>query len=69
MSNKTNYTYYSQYLINYLRDTDNPLANDAEFIEARAELAAEEFDSNCLCGMEAFQAQEFAMEVLMAGFD
>ncbi len=69
MNNNIDFSYYSQYLINYLRDTDNPLANDAVFIEARAELAAKEFESNLSCGLEAFQAQEFAMEVLMAGFE
>ena len=69
MNRKIDISYYAQYLRNYLEDTNNPLASDTEFINARSELAAGEFESDCSCGLEAYQAQEFAMEVLMAGFE
>lgn len=66
---KVDSSYYSLYLLGYLKETENPLAEDAEFINARAELAGQEFENNRLLGLEAYQAEEFAMEVLMAGFE
>ena len=39
------FDYYYLYLQKFLRDTDNPLAEDEEFIIGRADLAGEEFET------------------------
>jgi len=66
---KVDFNYYALYLKKYLIDTDNPLADDAEFINDRADLAGQEYENNRLSGLEVFQAEELAMEVLMSGFE
>ena len=37
--------YYTTYLKAYLVDIDNPLKDDEDFIESRADTASEEYDS------------------------
>ena len=66
---KVDFNYYALYLIKYLVDNDDPRANDAEFINDRADLAGQEYETNRLSGLEVFQAEELAMEVLMAGLE
>ena len=66
---KVDFNYYALYLKKYLIDTDNPLADDAEFINERADLTGQEYENNRLSGLEVFQAEELAMEVLMSGFE
>ena len=66
---KVDFNYYALYLKKYLVDNDDPRANDAEFINDRADLAGQEYETNRLSGLEVFQAEELAMEVLMAGLE
>ena len=64
---KVDFNYYALYLKKYLVDNDDPRKDDAEFINDRADLAGQEYESNRLNGLEVFQAEELAMEVLMSG--
>ena len=64
---KVDFNYYALYLKKYLVDNDDPRADDAEFINDRADLAGQEYENNRLSGLEVFQAEELAMEVLMSG--
>ena len=66
---KVDFNYYALYLKKYLVDNDDPRANDAKFINDRADLAGQEYETNRLSGLEVFQAEELAMEVLMAGLE
>ena len=66
---KVDFNYYALYLKKYLVDNDDPRKDDAEFINDRADLAGQEYESNRLNGLEVFQAEELAMEVLMAGLE
>lgn len=66
---KIEFQYTRLYLKKYLVDNDDPRAHDAEFINDRADLAGQEYENNRLSGLEVFQAEELAMEVLMAGLD
>ena len=66
---KVDFNYYALYLKKYLVDNDDPRKDDAEFINDRADLAGQEFETNRLNGLEVFQAEELAMEVLMSGFE
>ena len=66
---KVDFNYYALYLKKYLVDNDDPRKDDAEFINDRADLAGQEYENNRLSGLEVFQAEELAMEVLMAGLD
>lgn len=66
---KVDFNYYALYLKKYLVDNDDPRANDTEFINDRADLAGQEYENNRLCGLEVFQAEELAMEVLMSGLE
>lgn len=61
--------YYALYLKKYLRDEDDPRANDEAFISERAESAAAHFEECRLQGMSVDQAQESAMSILMEGLD
>lgn len=56
--------YYALYLLKYLKDEEDPRAADTDFIEARADAAAIEYETRRLEGMSVFQAQECAMKVL-----
>ena len=42
---KVDFNYYALYLKKYLIDNDDPRANDAEFINDRADLAGQEFEN------------------------
>ena len=66
---KVDFNYYALYLKKYLVDNDDPRKDDAEFINDRADLAGQEYESNRLNGLEVFQAEELAMEVLMSGLE
>ena len=66
---KVDFNYYALYLKKYLVDNDDPRKDDAEFINDRADLAGLEYESNRLNGLEVFQAEELAMEVLMSGLE
>ena len=66
---KVDFNYYALYLKKYLVDNDDPRKDDAEFINDRADLAGQEFETNRLNGLEVFQAEELAMEVLMSGLE
>ena len=61
------FDYYSLYLLKFLQDTDNNLMNDKEFINGRADLAAEEYENIRRDGASVAVAQESAMAVLMNG--
>lgn len=61
--------YYALYLKRYLRDEDDPRANNEEFISGRADAAAAHFEECRLQGMSVDQAQESAMSMLMEGLD
>ena len=60
-------SYYGLYLLKHLRDTEDPRQHDAEFINRRADDAAETFTQERLAGATVFGAQEVAMHVLMEG--
>lgn len=57
--------YYALYLKKYLRDEEDPRANDEEFISGRADAAAANFEECRLQGMSVDQAQESAISLLM----
>lgn len=61
--------YYALYLKRYLRDEEDPRANDEEFISGRADAAAAHFEECRLQGMSVNQAQESAISILMEGLD
>lgn len=57
--------YYALYLKKYLRDEEDPRANDEESISGRADAAAAHFEECRLQGMSVDQAQESAISLLM----
>lgn len=72
MSNSSNQergdiSYFALYLRKYLYDQGDDRALDEEFINARADSAAEEWERVHLGGDTVDQAQEMAMAVLMDG--
>lgn len=62
-------SYYSLYLLKYLKDTENPRQHDHDFINSRADDAAGAFEGERRAGAMVNQAQEVAMKILMDGFD
>ena len=60
--------YYSSYLKAYLIDAGDPLMDDNDFIELRAELASDAFEQQRRAGVPPACAQELAMGILMEGF-
>ena len=58
---KADFGYEALYLLKYLKETGNPLANDADFINERADLAGQEYEKNRLAGLDVLQTQERAM--------
>jgi hypothetical protein len=60
--------YYTNYLKAYLIDVGDPLKNDTDFIESRANAASEEYEVQRRGGAPPPCAQELAMAVLMEGF-
>jgi len=61
------FCYYSLYILKFLQDSGNDLMNDEEFINGRADLAAEEYENVRRDGASVAVAQESAMAVLMNG--
>ena len=61
--------YYTIYLKAYLVDVNDPLKDDDDFIEDRADYASEAFEQQRLAGASPICAQELAMSILMEGFD
>ena len=61
--------YYGLSLKRYLVEQEDPRANDEEFIDERADVAAAHFEECRLQGMSVDQAQESAMSLLMEGLD
>lgn len=62
-------SYYSLYLKRHLQEVNDPRANDDEFIDARAELAAQEYEDIRRGGASVDIAQESAMGVLLDGME
>ena len=63
------FSYYSLYLKRHLQEMNDPRAGDEEFIEARAELAAQEYEDIRRAGASVDGAQESAMRVLLDGIE
>lgn len=63
------FDYYGLYLRKYLQDENDPRQTDDDFINSRAEAAAEEFELASREGMSVDVSQERAIAVLMDGFD
>ncbi len=61
------FDYYGLYLLKYLQDENDPRQTDDDFINSRAEAAAEEFEQASREGMSVDASQERAMVVLMDG--
>ena len=62
-------SYYGLYLLEYLKDMDDPRQHDHDFINSRADDAAGVFEGERRAGATVDQAQELAMKILMDGFD
>lgn len=62
------FDYYGLYLLKYLQEENDPRQTDDDFINSRAEAAAEEFEQASREGMSVDASQERAMAVLMEGF-
>jgi hypothetical protein len=63
------FSYYNFYLKRYLQEVNDPRADDEEFIDARAELASQEFEDMRRAGGSVVVAQESAMGILLDGFE
>lgn len=63
------FSYYSLYLKRHLQEVSDPRAGDEEFIEARAELAAQEYEDIRRGGASVDVAQESAVSVLLDGIE
>ena len=61
------FDYYGLYLLKYLQDENDPRQTDDDFINSRAEAAAEEFEQASREGMSVDVSQERAIAVLMDG--
>jgi hypothetical protein len=66
---KIEFSYYGLYLQMHLKDIGAPRQDDVDFIDARADAAADEFDSVRRSGATVDQSQESAMHVLLEGLD
>lgn len=66
---QTDLSYYGLYLLNHLRENHFPEANDADFINERAELAAETYEQARRDGQSATNAHEMAMTELTKGLN
>lgn len=62
-------SYYSLYLKRHLQEVNDPRASDKEFIDPRAELAAQEYEDIRRGGASVDVAQESAMGVLLDGLE
>ncbi len=63
------FNYYSLYLKRHLQEVSDPRAGDEEFIEARAGLAAQEYEDIRRGGASVDVAQESAVSVLLDGIE
>ena len=63
------FSYYSLYLKRHLQEVNDPRVNDEEFIDARAELASQEYEDIRRAGASVDGAQESAMRVLLDGIE
>lgn len=63
------FSYYSLYLKRHLLEVSDHRAGDEDFIEARAELAAQEYEDIRRAGASVDVAQESAMRVLLDGLE
>lgn len=61
------FDYYGLYLLKYLQEENDPRQTDDDFVNGRAEAAAEEFEQASREGMSVDASQERAMVVLMDG--
>ena len=61
--------YYSNYLKDYLTEVNDHRKDDEDFISARADAAAEEYEVQRRAGAPPPCAQEMAMAVLMEGLE
>ena len=64
---QTDFSYYSLYLLDYLRTNKFEQASDDAFIRERADRAAETYEQARLEGYPAEGAQELAMNALLEG--
>lgn len=63
------FSYYSLYLKRHLQEVSDPRAGDEDFIEARAELAVQEYKDMRRGGASVDVAQECAVSVLLDGIE
>lgn len=71
MNNKnqtTDLSYYGLYLLKYLKENHPDKAADTDFIESRADHAADVYEQSRLEGYTPEGAQELAMAALTEGF-
>lgn len=61
------FDFYGLYLLRYLQEENDPRQTDDDFINGRAEAAAEEFELASREGVSVDASQERAMAVLMDG--
>ncbi len=62
-------TYYRLYLKDFLRQQNDPRADDDEFIRARSDRAEEAYEQGRREGLAMWQAQERAIRTLTTGLD
>lgn len=65
--NPTELSYYGLYLLSYLKESHPDKANDTEFIQTRADHAADVYEQARREGYQPNGAQELAMAALMKG--
>lgn len=58
-------SYYEVYLLNLLKEENNPKSQDEDFINTRCEKASVTFENARLEGKTVEQAQEMAIEALV----
>ena len=61
------FDYYGLYLLKYLQEENDPRQTDDDFVNGRAEAAAEEFEQASREGISVDASQERAIAVLMDG--
>ena len=61
------FSYYGLYLLKYLKENHPDRASDTDFIEGRADHAADVYEQSRLQGYTPEGAQELAMAVLLQG--
>lgn len=66
---QTELSYYGLYLFNHLRENHFPQAEDKDFINDRAELAADTYEQARRNGQSATNAHELAMAELTKGLN